>query len=69
MKKITLIMGVLAMVAFSFTSCKKEYKCKCTWTDASIAPTEITLGKATKADAKIACEAGNISGSVSCELE
>jgi len=75
MKKIASI-AVIALFAIAFTSCKKEYMCKCTFAKDNEQPfyQATGLGKATKDDAKAACEKqkGSIRGGqyeYTCELE
>lgn len=68
MKKSTLILGA-AIVALSFTSCKKEYTCECTVNGTVFGSTTITE---TKSNAETACNAGDseIMGIVTdCEIK
>ena len=62
MKKITLLS--IAVLAISFTSCKKDYTCQCTYTNTgSTTPTvtSVTL-HTTKSKAKDACNQSATSG-------
>lgn len=52
MKKLTL--SVLALVAISFASCKKDYTCVCYWKGTSQESSRTTI-KDTKDNAKITC--------------
>ncbi|MBN8671846.1 MAG: hypothetical protein ACK4EY_15385 [Flavipsychrobacter sp.] len=57
MKKIAPI-AALALLAVSFTSCKKDYKCTCTMTVSGVSQTvSYDLGKQKKSDAESACSA------------
>ncbi len=53
MKKLSLLV-VVALVASSMTSCKKDRTCTCTSTGSAIAEV-ITINKAKKGDAKKMC--------------
>jgi hypothetical protein len=66
MKKITFILGGLFLMTIALTSCKKDYTCECTTGGIK---TETTLSNTTKKLATDACEAGNVSGLVTCELK
>ncbi|OFX47511.1 MAG: hypothetical protein A2046_13065 [Bacteroidetes bacterium GWA2_30_7] len=68
MKKLSLTLAAVAFVAFTFTSCKKAYDCKCTWTGGSV--TVNSGAKLSKKDAKTWCE-GSYSGATTatCELQ
>lgn len=72
MKKIAPI-AALALLAVSFTSCKKNYKCTCTWTMAGVSQSATTdLGKQKKSDAEAACsaKATSVAGvTYSCKLD
>lgn len=56
MKKLFPVAAV-AVLALTFTSCKKDYKCTCTW-DISGTPGTYSwdLGKQKKKDAEAACK-------------
>lgn len=56
MKKITVL--AIAALAISFASCKKEYKCECTWNDDGTTAGSYTI-KDTKKKAETACTAYN----------
>lgn len=57
MKKIAPIVA-LALLAVSFTSCKKDYKCTCSVTVSGVTTSATTdLGKQKKKDAEAACSA------------
>lgn len=57
MKKIAPI-AALALLAVSFTSCKKNYKCTCTYTVSGVSSSvSYDLGKQKKSDAESACSA------------
>lgn len=63
MKKFTLIASaILLLSSLAFTSCKKDYTCVCTYTDANGQSNSIDypLTNTTKPTAKTACEAQNI---------
>lgn len=70
-------LAAVAVLALTFTSCKKDYSCTCTSTvGGSSASSTTSLGKQTKKDAKAACEAlassstiGGTTYSVSCSLD
>lgn len=69
MKKIAPIVAI-ALLAASFTSCKKDYTCKCSIP--SGAAQDIPMNKAKKKDAKSACDAANTTWSSaggSCTLK
>lgn len=72
MKKIAPI-AALALLAVSFTSCKKDYKCTCTVTYAGISTSSTAdLGKQTKKDAEAACtaKATTVNGvTATCKLD
>lgn len=67
MKKITSV-AAIALLALSFTSCKKDYTCECSIDGTVIGSTTIN---ATKSDAKTACEQNATAGgtSVSCVIK
>ncbi len=52
MKKI--VFGIAVVTAFGFASCKKDYTCKCTFSDGSVINAELKNAK--KKDAKSTCE-------------
>ncbi len=54
MKKITMI-AVAALLAVSFTSCKKDYTCECKYPNNSGLNSSSVI-KTTKSDAKTKCE-------------
>lgn len=66
MKKVLLALSFVTLVAFSTTSCKKEYTCTCT--DSNGQTTSTKLPKAKKSDAETACNVYEVSGS-SCKIE
>ena len=77
MKKIASFAAIV-LIATAFTSCKKEYMCKCTFKTGTEQPfyAATGLGKTTKEDAKTVCE--KMKGTVqtptethdyTCELE
>lgn len=78
MKKISSFVAVI-LFAIAFTSCKKEYMCKCTFKTGSEQPfyAATGLGKTTEDDAKAVCEKmkgtvqakPNESHDYTCELE
>ncbi|HYD21714.1 MAG TPA: hypothetical protein VEB40_09590 [Flavipsychrobacter sp.] len=56
MKKFAPIVA-LALLGLTFTSCKKNYTCKCNYSIAGAPMTQnYDLGKQTKGDANTACE-------------
>ena len=63
MKKLSLVLASVALVAFTFTSCKKDYTCDCdysyTWTDGTTTDYTVSyeLLKQKKGDAEDACTA------------
>jgi hypothetical protein len=67
MKKLSILLTGLALVAFTFSSCKKEYTCVCTDSDDGDTDS-YTYPKAKKSDAKAWCEAES-GGSWTCELD
>ena len=74
MKKLLILAGALAMIAF--VSCKKEYTCTCTTTyaDSGMDPVVTTFTfEAKKSDAKAACGDYQISMAgvytMSCDLD
>lgn len=56
MKKNTLI-ALVAILAISFTSCKKDYTCECTYSNTALNSTSTV--KTTKKDADARCETLN----------
>ncbi|HNW70257.1 MAG TPA: hypothetical protein PKI01_07640 [Bacteroidales bacterium] len=60
MKKTAIIIIGLFTIALAFSSCKKDWTCKC-------GSVNYTIENATKADAKAACDV-YIQGSTVCEL-
>ena len=56
MKKV-LGIAAIALFAFSFASCKKDYTCTCT--DSTGTVTKVTYEKVKKADAEEACSASS----------
>lgn len=68
MKKLSLTLAAVAFVAFTFTSCKKAYDCKCSWDGGS---TTVNSGtKLSKKDAKTWCEDSTAgSTTITCELQ
>jgi hypothetical protein len=53
MKKTTLTLALVALSIFSFTSCKKEYHCECTYNNALMK--NVDLGTQTKDYASTLC--------------
>lgn len=69
MKKIAPIVA-LALLAASFTSCKKDYVCKCSIPSGT--SQDIPMNDAKKKDAQAACDAANTTwaiGGGKCTLE
>ncbi len=69
MKKITLILGAVAFMSATLTSCKKDYDCVCK--DSTTSQT-ITLKDMKKKDATSACDTYNALwalGSGSCSIQ
>ncbi len=65
MKKLTL--SVLALVAISFASCKKDYTCVCYWKGSSVESSRTNI-KDTKDNAKSSCS--NLStNSTDCSIQ
>jgi hypothetical protein len=61
MKKL-LPVAIIALTAVMFTSCKKDYTCKCTYTDSGVTTDlgSVTIHD-TKSNAKSACN-GKVTG-------
>lgn len=74
MKKLITIALVALAGSILFASCKKDYKCTCTWNVGGTSQSStVELKKMSKKDAKAACE-GNTSqyaafAGVSCNLD
>ncbi len=66
MKKIVALSAVAFMSIAMFTSCKKDFTCTCTTNGVSA---DIQMKNVKKSDAKKACDAMEITGSVSCDLK
>lgn len=69
MKKVFLI-ATAAVFVLAFTSCKKDYTCDCTGTDAWTY--SYTMTDVTKKDAEASCDAANATWSsfgASCSLK
>jgi|WetSurMetagenome_2_1015567.scaffolds.fasta_scaffold1023278_1 hypothetical protein len=66
MKKISLLLGVVALMSISLTSCQKEWTCTCTTGAVSV---DVTIDKTTKADAKEKCDALDIGALTDCSLK
>ncbi len=66
MKKIILILGLTAFTAVTFTSCTKDWTCTCVTGAVSV---DVTISKATKADAKTKCDAMDIGALTDCSLK
>jgi len=66
MKKLFILM---AMVAFVFTSCKKDYTCTCTNDSDGTEVSSTPINNASKSDAEDACTAINIVSGITCELD
>lgn len=75
MKKVIIAIAAGLLLTAGFTSCKKEYTCSCTVEAMGVSQTtDSKLGKATKKDAKKACESSTTNFtapgvSVSCKLK
>lgn len=72
MKKAVLSMAVMGLVAFGFTSCKKDYVCQCTYTTPGASGTvSQTYENTTKADAQEQCNgyASANGTSLSCSIQ
>ena len=75
MKKIVLF-AMVAIVASTFTSCKKDYTCTCTTKETGVPDvvTTVTIKNATKSDAQKACSGnasvsgGGVGISITCSL-
>lgn len=65
MKKLALLCAGLLFVAVAFSSCKKDWTCKCTINGVSV---DYTIEQKTKADAKTACDV-YVTGTTVCELD
>ncbi len=57
------IIAIAAMAVLVLSSCKKDYTCECTTTGNGQTATASSTVKATKKDAKEACESGSSSAS------
>jgi len=72
-KGLLLILGTAFIASMCFTSCKKDYTCTCTYTDAAMGgPDVYPLNKQKKKDAKSACDVFNAAASAlngSCVLK
>lgn len=70
MKNLSILLASAALVAFSFTSCKKDYNCDCTytWTDGTTTDYSYPLLKMKKGDAETACTAYAVSDAYECTL-
>lgn len=66
MKKTVLLLTTLFAVSVLFSSCKKNYTCKCTNTTSGFSSTNV-FPNMKKNDAKNLCEA-NTGGTTICEL-
>jgi hypothetical protein len=67
MKKV-LLLAVAGM--FVLASCKKDYTCVCTVTEAGeSASASVVLKDIKKDDATTACDAGDLAGYSSCEIK
>jgi len=66
MKKLFILM---AMVAFVFTSCKKDYTCTCTSDTTGVDPIVYNYDNFKKSDAEDACDALNNVAGVTCVLD
>ncbi len=66
MKKL-LLLSVVAVTAFSFSSCKKDWLCKCT-DNTTGATDEWQLGNMRRPEASLACDAYEVYGE-DCSLE
>lgn len=63
------ILFVAALLAISFTSCKKDWTCECTDSTGTVA-TSSTISNSRKPEAKTACEAQNLLGTgYNCSLK
>ena len=71
MKKLSMIAMGVVLVA-SLASCKKDYTCTCTYTDGNTTSSTSWTIRATKKDAKAACESSQVSSGTSswkCEIK
>lgn len=74
MKKLSVLLAGLALVAFTFTSCKKEWDCTCTFSGdgVTLAPVTTTSTKMSKGDAEEWCNTGDydlLGVKSECELD
>ena len=81
MKKIILLAGVMLAVGTTMTSCKKDYKCKCskTYTSSSSTTTSdysVYTYKDTRKNAETRCDENTTSGtdffgnySINCQIQ
>lgn len=69
MKKVLSLVAVVALAA-SFTACKKDYTCDCTytWSDGSTTDYSYELLKSKKKDAEAWCDSYNSYSGYECEL-
>jgi hypothetical protein len=65
MKK--MIIGVMALGALAFTSCRKSYTCECKPVNGSAGITR-DLPKQSLSDARAECDKGDIQGISECEI-
>lgn len=74
MKKIAIVAAVAILGAVVLPSCKKDYKCTCTYTQSGASQSlSVDLKNVTKKDAKAACEGYNsvyaAYAGISCNLD
>ncbi|MBU0489443.1 MAG: hypothetical protein KKA07_02515 [Bacteroidetes bacterium] len=48
MKKIALVLGTAFIAAIALSSCKKDYTCECSWSDAPTLKTTVTINNTKK---------------------
>lgn len=73
MKNIALISTIIFMLVFILSSCKKEYKCKCTYDDGTNTGEAVYTLKEKKKEAGARCDAYevavNSTTTWSCEVQ
>ncbi len=70
MKKSLLFAAAFALVATSFTSCKKDWTCECKEDSTGTVVSSVTISNSRQPEAKTACEAQNLAGTgYNCSLK
>ena len=73
MKKLFIVLSFVAFAALTFSSCKKDYVCECTYTSALGTPerNEVPYNNTTKSQAEEACANYKLPGTTNtnCKLK